>query len=163
MAALGDKPASTILFVGYQANGTLGRAIYEGAKEVRLFGETIEVKAKIDKFIGISGHADKDGLLRWVDSFAKKPQKVFVVHGEDSVTENFASLLRNEYCLNAIAPYTGSVYDLADGGLITEGSHVRVERASKPHIWRARVSRSPGSRQRGWSIPAARGCALSGV
>ena len=70
-------------------------------------------------------------MLRWVDSFAKKPQKVFVVHGEDSVTENFASLLRNEYCLNAIAPYTGSVYDLADGGLITEGSHVRVERASK--------------------------------
>ena len=49
-------PESTILFVGYQANGTLGRAIYEGAKEVRLFGETIEVKAKIDKFIGISGH-----------------------------------------------------------------------------------------------------------
>lgn len=125
------RPESTILFVGYQANGTLGRAIYEGAKEVRLFGETIEVKAQIQKFIGISGHADKEGLIRWVNAFAKKPQKVFVVHGEDSVTEHFAALLRNDYCLNAVAPYTGSVYNLLDGGLITEGSHTRVERAAK--------------------------------
>ncbi len=125
------REESTILFVGYQANGTLGRAIYEGAKEVKLFGETIEVKAQIRKFIGISGHADKEGLLRWVNSFAKKPQKVFVVHGEDSVTEKFAAELRNDYNMNAVAPYTGSVYDLADGGLIAEGSHKRVEKAAK--------------------------------
>ncbi len=125
------RPESTILFVGYQANGTLGRAIYEGAKEVRLFGETIEIQAQIRKFIDISGHADKEGLLRWVRAFAKKPQKVFVVHGEDSVTEKFAAELRNDYNMNAVAPYTGALYDLADGGLIAEGSQRRVEHAAK--------------------------------
>ena len=128
------RPESTILFVGYQANGTLGRAIYEGAKEVRLFGETIEVKAQIQKFIGISGHADKDGLLRYIKAFAKKPQKVFVVHGEDSVTESFAACLRNDLCMNAVAPYTGSVYSLKDGALLSEGSMKRVEKAARQQV-----------------------------
>ena len=128
------RPESTILFVGYQANGTLGRAIYEGAKEVRLFGETIEVKAQIQKFIGISGHADKDGLLRYVKAFSKKPQKVFVVHGEDSVTESFAACLRNDLCMNAVAPYTGSVYSLKDGALLSEGSMKRVEKTARQQV-----------------------------
>ena len=122
------RPESTILFVGYQANGTLGRAIYEGAKEVRLFGETIEVRAQIRKFLGISGHADKDGLLRYIQAFTKKPQKVFVVHGEDSVAESFAACLRNDYCMNAVAPFTGATYSLEDGALLREGSMTRVER-----------------------------------
>ncbi len=125
------RPESTILFVGYQANGTLGRAIYEGAKEVKLFGEAIEVRAQIRKFVGISGHADKNGLIRFIRAFEKRPQKVFIVHGEDSVTESFAACLRNEYSLNAVAPFTGSVYSLKDGALLTEGCMKKVEKASK--------------------------------
>lgn len=114
----------SILFVGYQAVGTLGRSLLEGAKTARLFGETIEVRADIVKMDGISGHADKEGLLRWVCAFGKKPEKVFVVHGEDSVTSEFAQCLAEEYGMDAVAPYSGAVYDLADGSLIKEGNMV---------------------------------------
>lgn len=103
---------STILFVGYQAVGTLGRIIAEGAKEVRLFGESIEVRAEITKLTGISGHADKHGLLEWMDGFTRKPEHVFVVHGEDSVSEAFAECLRREHGFCADAPYSGTSYDL---------------------------------------------------
>ena len=74
----------TILFVGYQSVGTLGRALVEGADEVKLFGETIQVRAQIRKLAGLSGHADKEGLIEWIQAFEEKPKKVFVVHGEDS-------------------------------------------------------------------------------
>lgn len=103
----------TILFVGYQAIGTLGRALIDGVSDVKLFGEVIEVRAKIDKLIGLSGHADKNGLLDWVKGFEKKPQKVFVVHGEDSVCNAFTDCLNNEYGFSAHAPYSGTVFDLA--------------------------------------------------
>ena len=63
----------TILFVGYQAKGTLGRIILEGAKSVNLFGEEIEIQAEIRRLAGISGHADNNGLLKWIGSFEKKP------------------------------------------------------------------------------------------
>ena len=84
------RKESTILFAGYQAVGTLGRSIYEGTKKVKLFGEEIEVNAEICYLAGISGHADKNGLLKWIRSFEKKPQMVFVNHGEDSSCMNFA-------------------------------------------------------------------------
>ncbi len=106
------RPESTILFVGYQAVGTLGRAIVEGAKEVKLFGEPIEVRASIKKLVGMSGHADKDGLLEWVNAFEEKPKKVFVVHGEDSVCMNFVECLKIEHGQRAYAPYSGSEFDL---------------------------------------------------
>ena len=70
------RPECTILFVGYQAIGTLGRNIIEGEKEVRLFGETITVNAHIEELAGVSGHADKKGLLNWVNHFEKKPERV---------------------------------------------------------------------------------------
>lgn len=84
-------PKNTIVFVGYQAYGTLGRALVEGAKEVKLFGETIKVQAEILRLEGISGHADKKGLIRWIREFEKQPEMVFVVHGEDKVCD----ILRN--------------------------------------------------------------------
>ena len=65
--------------------GTLGRAIVEGAKEVKLFGEEIEIHAEIAVLTGISGHADNEGLIRWISAFEKKPKCVFVIHGEDLV------------------------------------------------------------------------------
>lgn len=122
------RPECTILFVGYQANQTLGRAIVDGAKEVKLFGEPIEIRAEITKLAGSSGHADKDGLIRFATAFEKKPQTVFVVHGEDGVCDEFSECLKNEYGFNAVAPYTGASFDLITGEMISEGNHQRKTR-----------------------------------
>lgn len=109
------RPECTVLFVGYQANGTLGRVLVEGADEVRLFGETIEVRADIRTLQGISGHADKNGLLDWIGGFKEKPEKVFVVHGESSVCDSFAACLENEHGIPAYAPYSGTCFNLITG------------------------------------------------
>lgn len=116
----------TILFVGYQAVGTLGRTLLEGATNVKLFGELIDVKAKIEKLDGVSGHADKEGLIKWISSFEPKPEKVYVVHGEDKVCESFADYLRNELKIDAEAPYTGSVYELESNKMLKEGDTQRI-------------------------------------
>lgn len=121
----------TILFVGYQAVGTLGRAIVEGAKEVKLFGETIEVRAKIMKLEGVSGHADKAGLTRWMLGFKNEPQMVFIVHGEDAVTDDFAAYLHDEHGFNTYAPFSGTSYDLLTDELIEETVGIRIEGAKK--------------------------------
>lgn len=105
----------TILFVGFQAVGTLGRIIVDGAERVKIFGEEIEVNAEIKILGGVSGHADKNGLISWISAFNPKPDAVFIVHGEDRVAENFRKTLIDEYKQNAFAPYSGSVYDLALG------------------------------------------------
>ena len=120
------RPECTILFVGYQAIGTLGRNIIEGEKEVRLFGETITVNAHIEELAGVSGHADKKGLLNWVNHFEKKPERVFVVHGEDLVCEDFTKCLKEEYGYNALAPYSGACFDLAANQMISEGVKIPV-------------------------------------
>ena len=73
---------STILFVGYQAPGTLGRSIVDGAKTVKIFGEEIAVNARIEYIEGYSGHADQEWLLNFIYSFIKKPKHIFLVHGE---------------------------------------------------------------------------------
>ncbi len=126
------RPESTILFVGYQAIGTLGRAIIDGAKEVRLFGETIEIRADIRKLVGISGHADRDGLLEWIGAFKTRPKMVFVVHGEDAVAEGFAQTLIDECDLDAYAPYSGTKYDLISGTFDYEASGIPIAPKKKP-------------------------------
>lgn len=90
------RPESTILFVGYQAEGTLGRQITEGAKSVELFGEQIEVKATIDTELSYSAHADQKELLNWISKFVSKPKTVFVVHGEEVAQQKLAELIRDE-------------------------------------------------------------------
>lgn len=80
---------STIIFVGYQAEGTLGRRLLDGAKKVRLFGEEISVEARIEMIEGFSGHADKEGLLKWIERFNRKPKKIFIVHGEEDAMIEF--------------------------------------------------------------------------
>ncbi|MCH5250447.1 MAG: MBL fold metallo-hydrolase [Lachnospiraceae bacterium] len=125
------RPECTILFVGYQANGTLGRAIVDGIKEVKLYGETIEVRAKIEKLIGMSGHADKAGLLRFIQGFEKKPDKVFIVHGEDSICKLFTECLKVEHGLNAYAPYSGTRYDLIADKFIYEAEPVTVKKKGR--------------------------------
>lgn len=125
------RPECTVLFVGYQSVGTLGRSIVEGAKEVRLFGEPIQVNARIRTLTGMSGHADKDGLICWIRKFEEKPKKVFVVHGEDSVCMNFAECLKIEYGQRAYAPYSGTVFDLTSGKLEYEAVPVPVKKKAK--------------------------------
>ena len=93
------RPECTICFVGYQAVGTLGRKLIEGAQSVKLFGENITVNAKIEVLRGISGHADMNGLLDWLAGFEKVPDRVMVVHGEDTVTDHFAALVEEQFVI----------------------------------------------------------------
>ncbi len=122
------RPECTILFVGYQAVGTLGRNIVEGAREVRLFGEPIQIRASIRQLTGLSGHADRDGLIEWISAFDEKPKKVFVVHGEDSVCTSFAESLKIEYGQRAYAPYSGTEFDLLSGKFLYESAPVPVKK-----------------------------------
>ena len=123
----------TILFVGFQSPGTLGRALIEGADEVRLFGETVQVNAQIRQMSGLSGHADRDGLLTWIRHFDPKPKHVFVNHGEDLVADHFARTLTAEG-IPAEAPYNGAVYELTGGAvaLLRQGTMVPLAKASQP-------------------------------
>ena len=100
------RPECTVLFVGYQSVGTLGRSIADGAKEVRLFGETVAVNAHIETLAGVSGHADNAGLMRWISAFEQKPRHVFVVHGEDEVAAAFAARLESELGWRPTRPTT---------------------------------------------------------
>lgn len=118
----------TVLFVGYQAVGTTGRALVEGAEKVRLFGEDVIVNANIMVLPGISGHADNTGLMKWASAFTRKPKKVFVCHGEDLVTEIFAERLKKELGYEAVAPYSGTVYDLMTGEAAEEAMPVPVKK-----------------------------------
>jgi len=83
----------SIVFVGYQAEGTLGRAIVDGARKVKIFGEEIAVNAQIFNLHGLSGHADRDGLFEWVQSFKKKPKQILLVHGDTEAQQSFKELL----------------------------------------------------------------------
>lgn len=117
----------TILFVGYQAQGTLGRRIYDGAESVRLFGDEVAVNAHIESLIGISGHADREGLLQFVASMKQKPSQIFVNHGEDASSTEFAETLEKKFSLKAMAPFSGTTYDLLNGEFteITDGIPVK--------------------------------------
>ncbi len=118
----------TILFVGYQAEGTLGRAILEGAQQVKLFGEEVSVFADIRVLEGISGHADHAGLLKWISSFEKKPEHVFVTHGQNQVCDLFAGELRETLGFEATAPYEQGQYDLAKNETVKEGIKEKAAR-----------------------------------
>jgi len=121
----------TVLFVGYQAVGTLGRSLIEGATDVKLFGEEIHVNADIVRLAGISGHADNQGLMKWAAAFSEKPQKVFVTHGDDQVCELFAKRLEEELGYSAIAPYSGTIVDLLSGQVIKETLGIAVKHAKE--------------------------------
>lgn len=122
------RPECTVLFVGYQAVGTLGRVLVDGVKEVKLFGESIAVCADIKQLPGLSGHADKEGLLEWVNAFTEKPKRVFVVHGEDSVCNLFTECLKIEHGQKAYAPYSGTRVDLITNTIEYEAAPVVVKK-----------------------------------
>ena len=109
------RPECMVLFVGYQSVGTLGRILVDGAQSVKLFNEKIEVNAEIETLPGISGHADKNGLIRWLKGFEKKPEMVFVNHGEADSADSFTECLNRELGYRAFAPFSGAVFDLLLG------------------------------------------------
>ncbi len=106
----------TVLFVGYQANGTLGRQLQDGKKEVRVLGEEITVQAEIATLQGVSGHADKNGLLRWMDGFQPTPRQIFVNHGDHDQAIAFVETLERRYGgVKVDCPWSGSEFDLLTG------------------------------------------------
>ncbi len=120
---------STVLFVGYQAEGTMGRYLQDGAPEIKLFGETVQVKATIATMDGISGHADQQIMLDWLGALQNRP-RVYVNHGNDLVCDEFAAVIRERLGFEATAPYNGAVYDVRSGILLEEGNRVRLEKRS---------------------------------
>lgn len=115
------KPECTIVFVGYQGEGTLGRSLLEGVRSVKLFGEEIAVHAKIVNFQGLSSHADRDHLLAWIaDIKAPKPQHVFIVHGDREVAPYFAESVE-KLGFTAHAPQYTEVYDLIEDKIVAPG------------------------------------------
>ena len=121
------RPESTVLFVGYQTAGSLGRKLQDGADSVKLFGEEIPVRAEITRLPGMSGHADRDGLLWWLQGFEKHPQKVFVVHGDDEAAESFTALLQT-MGYDAYAPYSGTEFDLIAGRFLREEKGILIRK-----------------------------------
>ena len=121
---------NTVLFVGYQAEGSLGRKLQNGAKSVKLFGEEIAVNAHIETLQGTSGHADQAGLLRWLDAFQEKPGQVFVNHGDDDSCTTFRDLLEQKG-YKADAPYSGTEYDLLTGKMTVFTDSVPIRREKK--------------------------------
>ena len=114
------RPECAVVFVGFQAEGTLGRMLVDGVKQVKLFGEKIAVKAQVYNFKALSGHADRSGLLKWIGAFQEKPKRVFVVHGEQLTAEDFAGeLRRRDY--DAYVPNFQAVADLAANRIVSEG------------------------------------------
>ena len=128
------RPECTILFVGYQSVGTPGRALIEGAKEIKLFGETVDVRATITSLKGVSGHADKAGLTNWMLGFKNDPERVFVVHGDDGVCDVFAEYLHEEHGFNTYAPFSGTQVDLLTNTFDEETVGERITPKKKRQI-----------------------------
>lgn len=125
----------TVLFVGYQAYGTLGRKLVEGARSVKLFGEEINVAARVMQLPGMSGHADKNGLDRWISSISEL-KGVFVIHGEKESAESYTEHLRRDLSLESHCPYSGAQLDLITGEF-TNAEPVptaHTERESTPYV-----------------------------
>jgi metallo-beta-lactamase family protein len=105
------RPESTVMFVGYQAPGTLGRQLVDGQKKVTLFGEEVMVHAQIEVMDGFSGHADRDGLLNWIAAMRQKPEHILIVHGEPEVMEIFSTSIQARFQIKTDIPSFGECLD----------------------------------------------------
>lgn len=113
------NPKASIIFVGYQSVGTLGRSLLDGSKDVTIFGNKIKVEAEIHNLQGFSGHADKEGLMDWVGGFRRPPHEIFLVHGEADAKRDFADSIKSVYGYNVIDVQQDSEYTLSRGGEVT--------------------------------------------
>ncbi|SET11432.1 MBL fold metallo-hydrolase RNA specificity domain-containing protein [Anaerobranca gottschalkii] len=112
------NPINSVVFVGYQAEGTLGRIIKDGAKKVKLFGEEVAVKAQIHSIEGFSGHGDQREILNWLKGFKKKPKKIFLVHGKEKATTTLKKIIEEKYGIETLVPYLGCTYQMDEDVLI---------------------------------------------
>lgn len=126
------RPESSVLFVGYQAQGSMGRRLLEGITKVKIMGEQISVKAKIYNIDGFSAHADREQLMTWLKNFKCEPANIFVVHGESDSAKNLAQLIDSElhYSVHipqygAQAVITGRVWTIAEAGPMTKEPAVK--------------------------------------
>ncbi len=130
------KREASIVFVGYQAEGTLGRRLLDGEKIVKLFGDDIKVNAEIYNVEGFSGHADKIALLNWIGAFKEKPAKIFIVHGEKEAKEAFAKEVENKFNIRCTVPEYNVIYDIKKKNVINELllENPIEEEAKKEHV-----------------------------
>jgi metallo-beta-lactamase family protein len=105
-------PETTVMIVGYQGHGSLGRKLLDGAKTVRIFGEDIEVKAKIASMGGLSAHAGQSDLLRWFDAVAASKPKLVLTHGEDKGRLPLAGIIHEKYGITPVLPAYGEVISI---------------------------------------------------
>ena len=128
------NPKSTILFVGYQAPGTLGYSIVNGAKKVKIFGEEIAVNARIEYIEGYSGHADQELLMNCIYSYIKKPKHIFLVHGEPESQDVLADKIEEETKIGVTIPEFGETYELNDEIVMTHKIERRVNKTIKSEV-----------------------------
>lgn len=129
------RPESTILLVGYQARGSLGRRLLDGVKRVKIFGEDIAVRSTITSILGFSAHADRDGLLKWVGKFKRKPSQIILVHGEDEALENMAALLKKRFQVDVYIPSYLEEISLLPLGRKQEPSDELLARLKAQQVW----------------------------
>lgn len=125
------NPKNSVVFVGYQAEGTLGRLLLDGATEVKLFGEAIAVNAQIHNLEGFSGHADRDGLFAWLSGFQQKPQEIFLVHGEKEAKHEFAAYVKDHLGWECTVVEGVSEFDLGENSTHTAFVSAENEFASQ--------------------------------
>ena len=128
------NPKSTILFVGYQAPGTLGFNIVNGAKKVKIFGEEIAVNARIEYIEGYSGHADQEGLMNFVYSFIKKPKHIFLVHGEPESQDTLKEKIEKETGIAVTIPEFGETYKVEETIEMTNKIERKVTKTLRTEI-----------------------------
>ncbi len=110
------RPESTILFVGYQGKGTLGRLIVSGEREVRIHGRQYRVDAEIEQVAGMSGHADRQGLIKWLDAFEAPPRRLFLTHGDEEAALALQYVIKERFHYNVSVPEYGTEFQLTDDG-----------------------------------------------
>lgn len=125
------RKESSIVFVGYQAEGTLGRRILDGEKDVKILGEEIHINAEIHNVEGFSGHADKPSLIKWLKGFKDKPKKIFIVHGEQESKDDFADEVRKTLGVECIVPEYDNVYRLKRNSSERIGINEIIKEASE--------------------------------
>ena len=141
-----SRPESTILFVGYQSRGTLGRHLVDGDREVRIHGRTYRVEAQIEQLDGLSGHADRSGLLDWIGHFDAAPRRIFLTHGEEEAALAFEQTVRDQFGFDVSVPEYGAAITLDDEGpsLVVPHDHPAVASTVKRLVIPlARVATAP--------------------
>lgn len=125
---------NSVVFVGYQAEGTLGRRLVEGASEVSIMGEPIKVGAEIHNLEGFSGHADQNGLLHWVAGLESAPKKMFIVHGEEESKRVFSSLINEKFGYETVVVEGISEFELEKGEILNVNQENSIVMADKEEL-----------------------------